>query len=374
MLDETKSMVAPQADTDALFMRRCLQLAVAGKETSQPNPMVGAVVVKDGWIIGEGWHRRVGLPHAEPLAIGAVKDQNDLKQSTLYVNLEPCSHYGKTPPCVDLILRKGIPRVVIGTPDLFPLVAGRGIELLRNAGVEVVVGVEAAACRELNRPFFTFHALKRPYITLKWAMTADGYIDHHREVGDSREQLHISTPFTRLLTHKVRAEHAVILVGRKTALLDNPNLTVRDWYGPHPVRAVIDRQLSLPLTLNLFDGKVKTLVFTEMERQDREGVSFIRLDFSRPVVEQLLQALYERNLQTLLVEGGSTLHNSFLASGCWDELHVERSDKHIHAGVAAPIIDELPKRLMHEHLYQEPASNHVLSVYRSLNPLVYQKP
>lgn len=374
MHDDNIGKVDHQAEVDALYMRRCLQLAASGRETSQPNPMVGAVVVKDGRIIGEGWHKRVGLPHAEPMAIGAVKNQECLGQSTLYVNLEPCSHYGKTPPCVDLIISKGIPRVVIGTPDLFPLVSGRGIEKLRGAGVEVVVGVEADACRELNRHFFTFHALKRPYVTLKWAMTADGFLDYQREAGDGRVQLHISTPYTRLLTHKSRAEHAVILVGRKTALLDNPNLTVRDWYGPHPIRAVIDRQLSLPLTLNLFDGSVKTLVFTEVERQDREGVSYIRLDFSQPVIEQLLQALYERNLQTLLVEGGSTLHNAFLSSGCWDEIHVEQSDKRIYEGVAAPRIDELRKRLVFEHQYEEAASHQAMTTYRTLRPLVYRMP
>lgn len=374
MRNENTTPVHDQSQTDAFFMRRCLQLAASGRETSQPNPMVGAVVVREGRVIGEGWHRRVGLPHAEPVAINAVKDQDSLRSATLYVNLEPCSHYGKTPPCVDLILNKRIPRVVIGTPDLFPLVAGRGIEKLKAAGVDVVVGVEAEACRELNRHFFTFHALKRPYVTLKWAMTADGYLDYQREAGDGQTQLHISTPFTRLLTHKIRAEHAVILVGRKTALLDNPNLTVRDWYGPHPVRAVIDRHLNLPPSLNLFNGRVHTLVFTEAKRTDQAGISYITLDFNQPLVEQLLQALYERNLQTLLVEGGSTLHASFLEAGRWDELHVETSDQLIGSGVAAPVLDNLPKRLVAEHQYREAGSLQVEATYRALRPPVYLKP
>lgn len=355
-------------------MRRCLQLAASGKQSSQPNPMVGAVVVKDGHIIGEGWHRRVGMPHAEPMAIRSVQCPEDLASSTLYVNLEPCSHYGKTPPCVDLILRTGIPRVVIGTPDIFPLVAGRGIKKLRAAGVEVVVGVEAEACKDLNRAFFTFHALKRPYVTLKWAMTADGFIDGDRTYEDGRTQLHISSPYTRLLTHKMRAEHVAILVGRKTALLDNPNLTVRDWPGPNPVRAVIDRQLTLPPTLHLFDGRVKTLVFTERNRPDQSGISYITLDFSRPIIEQILQALYERNLQTLLVEGGSTLLNAFLEVGSWDEIHLETSDQRIGRGVPAPSLDGVPRTLLFERVHREAGSVRVETAFRALRPPLFTKP
>lgn len=374
MQDGNHGLTLDPTDIDAQYMRRCLQLAAAGRETSQPNPMVGAVVVKDGRIIGEGWHRRVGLPHAEPMAIRAVRNQDDLRFSTLYVNLEPCSHYGKTPPCVDLILEKRIPRVVIGTPDLFPLVAGRGIEKLRAANVEVVVGVEAEACRELNRHFFTFHALKRPYVTLKWAMTADGFIDYRRTFGDGQTQLHISTPFTRLITHKMRAEHAVILVGRKTALLDNPHLTVRDWSGPHPIRAVVDRHLTLPQTLHLFDGHVKTLVFTEKQRADQAGVSYITLDFSLPIVEQIMQALYERNLQTLLVEGGSTLLQSFLDKACWDEMHLETSDQLIGEGVPAPSIDSVQKKQASEYLHREAGTVRVETTFHALRPLVYPMP
>ncbi|MCK9311437.1 MAG: bifunctional diaminohydroxyphosphoribosylaminopyrimidine deaminase/5-amino-6-(5-phosphoribosylamino)uracil reductase RibD, partial [Bacteroidales bacterium] len=228
---------------DSLFMKRCLQLAANGRATCAPNPMVGAVVVHQGLIIGEGWHRKSGEPHAEPNAIRSVKNQELLKASTLYVNLEPCSHDGKTPPCVDLIIAKQIPRVVVGCLDPFPQVSGRGISKLRTAGIDVSVGVEEAACLELNRHFLRFHREKRPYIILKWAQTADGFLDFSRIPGDQKQSLKISTPFTQMLVHKLRSECDVVLVGTNTAILDNPALTVRSWAGKSPVRAMLDRQM-----------------------------------------------------------------------------------------------------------------------------------
>ncbi len=350
---ELEPVTIGQMDANRRYMRRCLQLALAGKPTCQPNPMVGAVLVRDGQIIGEGWHKQVGLPHAEPMAIRSVKNQEWLKESTLYVNLEPCSHFGKTPPCVDLIIRKQIPRVVIGTPDVFPLVSGRGIAKLRDNGVDVTVGVEAEACWELNRRFFTFHERKRPFITLKWAMTADGFIDWNRQPGELVEPLSISTPFTRLLTHKIRSEHAVILVGKNTALLDNPRLTLREWSGRQPVRAVIDRRLELPTSLHVFDGTVKTLVFTEKKVPDKPNVTYVTLDFSVPVLRGLLHALYERNYQTLLVEGGTTLLQSFINEGLWDEVHMETSDQYIQSGVLAPAIRLVETRSDGCRIYEE---------------------
>jgi len=354
--------------TDAHFMRRCLQLALAGKGSCQPNPMVGAVIVHNGRIIGEGWHKQMGLPHAEPMAIRAVKHPEWLASSTLYVNLEPCSHFGKTPPCVDLILEKRIPRVVIGTPDLFPLVSGRGIAKLREHGVDVTVGVEADSCRELNRCFFTFHLHKRPYITLKWAMTADGFIDRIRTIGDAVEPLSISTPFTRLLIHKIRSENAVILVGKKTALLDNPRLTLRDWTGHQPIRAVIDRQMELPSHLHLFDQSVPTLVYTEKTIPDTTNMTYVKLDFTLPVLNQLLRDLYERNLQTLLVEGGTTLHQSFLEENLWDEIHIETSDQVIHSGVMAPTLDNMEKKPHTSMTYNEKGSIRIVKTFRSVKP------
>lgn len=353
---------------DAFFMRRCLQLAMAGRGTCQPNPMVGAVLVTDGRIIGEGWHKQVGLPHAEPMAIHSVKHTDLLRTATLYVNLEPCSHYGKTPPCVDLILEKRIPRVVIGTSDVFPLVSGRGIAKLREHGVEVTVGVETERCRELNRRFFTFHQEKRPFITLKWAMTADGFIDRLRNASDKKAPLSISTPFTRLLTHKIRSENAVILVGKNTALLDDPRLTIREWSGNQPVRAVIDRQLELPTSLHLFDGSVSTLVYTEKSAVSSPMVTYVKLDDTRPIIDQLLRDLYERNLQSLLVEGGTALHRSFLEAGLWDEIHIETSDQVIFSGISAPILDNVEKKPLTRVTYKEKGSNRMAQTFRSVKP------
>lgn len=248
---------------DEKYMRRCIQLARNGICHTAPNPMVGAVIVRDGKIIGEGYHVRCGEGHAEVNAIASVKDESLLKEATIYVSLEPCSHYGKTPPCADLIIRKGIPRVVVGCVDPFSLVAGRGIQKLRDAGIEVTVGVLEKECRELIRAFITFNVKKRPYITLKWAQSADGFIDIRRDEG---APVRLSTPLSILAVHKMRAEQKAILVGRRTALLDNPSLTVREWYGQNPLRLVIDRQLTLPPHLHLFDGSTPTLVFTEKKR------------------------------------------------------------------------------------------------------------
>lgn len=248
---------------DEKYMRRCIQLARNGICHAAPNPMVGAVIVRDGKIIGEGYHVRCGEGHAEVNAIASVKDESLLKDATIYVSLEPCSHYGKTPPCADLIIRKGIPRVVVGCVDPFSLVAGRGIQKLRDAGIEVTVGVLEKECRELIRAFVTFNLKKRPYITLKWAQSADGFLDIRREDGNA---VRLSTPLSTLAVHKMRAEQKAILVGRRTALLDNPSLTVREWYGQNPLRLVIDRQLTLPSHLHLFDGSTPTLVFTEKEK------------------------------------------------------------------------------------------------------------
>lgn len=236
---------------DEKYMRRCIQLARNGICHAAPNPMVGAVIVRDGEIIGEGYHVRCGEGHAEVNAIASVKDESLLKDATIYVSLEPCSHYGKTPPCADLIIRKGIPRVVVGCVDPFSLVAGRGIQKLRDAGIEVTVGVLEKECRELIRAFVTFNLKKRPYITLKWAQSADGFLDIRREDGNA---VRFSTPLSTLAVHKMRAEQKAILVGRRTALLDNPSLTVREWYGQNPLRLVIDRQLTLPPHLHLFDA------------------------------------------------------------------------------------------------------------------------
>ena len=332
---------------DEKYIARCIQLAKNGLCNTAPNPMVGAVIVHDDVIIGEGYHIRCGEAHAEVNAIRSVKDENLLKESTIYVSLEPCSHYGKTPPCADLIINKGIPKVVVGCMDPFSLVAGRGIQKMRDAGIEVKVGVLEEECRQLIRRFITFNTRHRPFITLKWAESADGFIDLHRTDG---HPYIFSSPLSSMLVHKRRAEHAAILVGRKTALLDNPSLTTRHWYGKSPVRMVIDKDLTLPGHLSLFDGSMPTIVFTR--RKDTPScpqVEYITLDFEDNILPQIFETLYQKKLQSLMVEGGSILLQSMIDAGYWDEAYIERSPKLLHQGVKAPhlssIYDSLTKRI-----------------------------
>lgn len=328
----------PEVD-ERMYLKRCLQLAANGKQTCSPNPMVGAVIVSDGRIIGEGWHRKAGEPHAEPNAIRSVKDCTLLHKSTLYVSLEPCSHYGKTPPCVELIIRQGIPRVVIGTLDPFPLVAGRGVAKLKEAGVEVVVGVEEEACRKLNQAYFQYLTLGRPRIILKWAQTADGFIDAKRTVDQNIPSLKISTPFTQMVTHKLRSECDAILVGTNTALLDNPSLNVRSWTGKNPMRMVIDRLGVLSESSHLLDGSIETVVFSGVKSCKVDKTTWIQLDFNQNILIQMMAELFRLKIQCLLVEGGAFLHDSFLQADLWDEIQVETSSQLAVNGVCAPTLD-----------------------------------
>ena len=319
---------------DEKYIARCIQLAKNGLCNAAPNPMVGAVIVHQDTIIGEGYHIRCGEPHAEVNAIRSVKDESLLKDSTIYVSLEPCSHYGKTPPCADLIINKGIPRVVVGCQDPFPMVAGRGIRKMRDAGIDVKVGVLEEECRQLIRRFVTFNTLKRPFITLKWAESADGFIDLHRTGG---HPYIFSSPLSSMLVHKRRAEHSAILVGRRTALLDNPSLTTRSWYGKSPVRMVIDKNLTLSTHLALFDGSTRTLVFTQREDTPiLPNVEYIRLNFDEDILPQIMEVLYREKLQSLMVEGGSILLQSFIDAGWWDEAYIERSEAHLNDGIKTP--------------------------------------
>ncbi len=323
---------------DEKYISRCLQLARNGICNTAPNPMVGAVIVYNDTIIGEGYHIRCGEAHAEVNAIRSVKDEKLLKESTIYVSLEPCSHYGKTPPCADLIIEKGIPKVVIGCMDPFSLVAGKGIEKLRQAGIEVTVGILEEECRHLIRRFITFNTFKRPYITLKWAESADGFIDINRTGG---KPVILSNELTGMLVHKKRAEHDAILVGRHTALLDNPSLSTRNWYGKNPIRLVIDKDLSLPKNLELFNGKARTLVFTQKSaKQENELTEYISLDFTKDILPQIMNILYQNKIQSLLVEGGSILLQSFIDSGLWDEAYIEKAPIHLNDGVQAPLIQK----------------------------------
>ena len=321
---------------DEKYIARCIQLAKNACCNAAPNPMVGAVIVHNGIIIGEGYHIRCGEPHAEVNAIRSVKNKELLKEATIYVSLEPCSHYGKTPPCADLIIEMGIPEVVIGCMDPFSMVAGRGIEKLRKAGIKVTVGVLEKECQQLIHRFITFNTRKRPFITLKWAESADGFIDKNREGGSP---VLLSTPLTSMVVHKRRAEHSAILVGRKTALLDNPSLNTRNWFGKDPIRLVIDKNLTLPQQLHLFDGKVRTLIFTEQIATSHHPlVEYIRLDFTQNILPQMMDVLYNLKVQSLLVEGGTILLQSFINAGLWDEAYIETSPISLNEGVKAPIL------------------------------------
>jgi len=326
---------------DIKYMHRCLQLAQFGVGNVSPNPMVGAVLVYQDQIIGEGYHQRFGHAHAEPNAINSVRDLELLQKSTLYVNLEPCSHYGKTPPCAELIIKSNIPRVIIGTLDPNPKVAGRGVKLLLDAGIEVIVGVLENECRTLNKRFFIFHEQKRPFVLLKWAQTKDGFIDIKRS-DVSEKPLQISNEITRQLTHKIRSENQAIMVSTNTVLLDNPTLTVRFWTGKNPIRIVIDRTNRIPDNYNVKSGLVQTLIFSNYEKLDKNNVDYCIIPFKDNVLELILHELYKRNINSVLVEGGAKLLNSFIDSGSWDEANVEVSEQRIIDGVAAPKLNELP--------------------------------
>lgn len=321
---------------DELYIQRCIQLAKNGRSSVSPNPMVGAVVVCDGKIIGEGYHVRYGEPHAEVNAIGSVKDESLLARSTIYVSLEPCSHYGKTPPCTDLIIDKQIPRIVIGCQDPFVEVAGRGISKLREAGREVVVGVLEEECRNLVARFIVANTLQRPYVVLKWAESSDGFIDLCRTGGSA---VRLSTSHTAMLVHKKRAEIDAIMVGTNTALLDNPSLNVRNWYGDNPIRVLLDKELRVSTSSHLLDGAVSTLVYTCREKANSPQVEYVTLDDTRPLLAQIMEDMSRRRIQSVLVEGGSALLQSFITLSLWDEAYVEKSRKLLFSGVKAPIID-----------------------------------
>lgn len=328
---------------DLKYMARCLQIASYGVGNVAPNPMVGAVLVHDGKIIGEGFHRKYGDPHAEPNAINSVENKELLSESTLYVSLEPCSHFGKTPPCANLIVASKIPRVIIGTLDPNPCVAGRGVKILRDAGIEVLVGVMDKECRGLNKRFFTFQEKKRPFVLLKWAQTQDGFIDSVR-TDSSEKPLIISNPVTRMLTHKMRAENQSILVSTNTVLLDNPSLSVRHWTGKSPVRIMLDRQLRIPETYHLLDGNIHTIVFTEHEMPSKPTIEYVQIKFDEASLNAILRNIYKRNIHSVLVEGGSKLLNSFIQAGYWDEVNVEVSKQLIYQGVEAPCLNIQPIR------------------------------
>jgi len=301
---------------DPKYMQRCIQLARCGEMGAPPNPMVGAVIVHNGIIIGEGYHRRCGGPHAEVNAIRSVRDETLLKDSTIYVSLEPCSHYGKTPPCADLIIEKGIPRVVVGCMDPFAKVNGQGIRKLRDAGIEVVVGVMENECLQLNRKFITFHQQHRPWVILKWAQSEDGFIDAERLPGE--KPVKFSTAYTQTLVHRMRAMNQAVMVGTRTVLLDNPTLTTRMWEGANPLRVSIDRNGVISESVHLKDNKVPTVIYNHGD------------------LSIILNDLYKRGIQSLIVEGGAQLIQHFMDAGLWDEARIEIAPLVLGSGVPIP--------------------------------------
>lgn len=315
------------------MMQRCIQLAKLGLGLTYPNPLVGCVIVHEGKIIAEGWHQKAGSPHAEVNAIRQIQNPNILKESTLYVSLEPCAHIGKTPPCADLIIQHKIPKVVIGCQDLFAKVNGLGIQKLKEAGVEVKLGVLEAECQELNKRFFTFHEKKRPYVILKWAETADGFM-----ASSEPEQKWISNSYSKQLVHKWRTEEQGILVGTNTAQIDDPQLNARLWCENNPIRIVVDRNLKLSPYLHLFDQKQLTLVLTEMDRKDQENLLFRKIDFDENLPQNIVSVLYDLNIQSVIIEGGKQTLESFIEKGLWDEARIFTSDNSWDKGILAPEI------------------------------------
>lgn len=335
-MNETK---VNKMNVDEKYMWRCLQLARKGKGSTKENPLVGCVIVHNNRIIGEGYHREIGGPHAEVNAINSVKDISFLKTSTLYVSLEPCAHHGKTPPCAELIVRHKISKVVVAVIDPNANVAGRGIKILKDAGAEVVVGVLESEAVELNKVFFTYQKQKRPFIILKWAQTKNGFIDKIRDAKDT--PLQISNSLTQCVVHKLRANAMSIMVGTNTALMDNPNLNTRKWYGNNPVRIVIDRSGKLNEQYNVFNESAETIVFTELTTYpiQKDNVKYITIDFTAEVVNQIISELYRHNITSILIEGGAFLISSFIEKNMWDEAFIEVSQNEISEGIPAPILD-----------------------------------
>jgi len=329
------------------YINRCIELAKNGLGTTYPNPMVGSVIVLNDTIIGEGWHRKAGEPHAEVIAIRSVKDKSLLKDATIYVSLEPCSHFGKTPPCAHLIVENKIKNVVIGTIDINSKVSGRGVEYLKRNGCNVIVGVLEKECEQLNKRFFIFHNKKRPFIILKWAETSDGFIDKLRDKSSENIPNWISNIYSQQFAHKMRSEEQAILVGTKTALNDNPSLNCRNWFGENPIRLVLDRTLKIPSNYNLLDGSVKTIVLTEKEnvKKQHENVLFEIIDFTDNIPRQICGVLYKHEIQSVIIEGGTQTLRSFIDEKLWDEAFIFVGNILFKNGLKSPEIKNAPTEI-----------------------------
>tara|TARA_B100000963_G_scaffold197709_1_gene172056 strand:- start:83 stop:1093 length:1011 start_codon:yes stop_codon:yes gene_type:complete len=320
---------------DKKYMQVCVDLALKGLPLAFPNPMVGCVIVHNDSIIGQGYHQQCGSHHAEVNAIASVENKELLEQSTLYVSLEPCAHFGKTPPCADLIVKSKIPRVVLGSLDTFSEVNGKGIQRLKEAGIEVVTRVLEKECRAINKRFFTFHEKKRPYVILKWAQTTDGYIAPLNQ----KEPLWISSPESKTLVHLWRSQEQAILVGRKTAELDNPLLTTREVKGKNPIRIVLDSELSLNKDLHIFNDDAPTLVVNNK----LSSKNHLKVDFDN-LASSLLNELHSRNIQSIIIEGGAQTLITFIEAKVWDEARVFTSKKTLGKGIQSPLIQSVIKR------------------------------
>jgi diaminohydroxyphosphoribosylaminopyrimidine deaminase/5-amino-6-(5-phosphoribosylamino)uracil reductase len=319
-------------------MKRCIDLAKNGLGQTYPNPMVGCVIVHDGKIIAEGWHRKAGEPHAEVNAINSLKDKSLINSSTIYVSLEPCSHYGKTPPCADLILEKGFKKVVIGMTDPFAKVKGRGIKKLLDHGCQVIVGICEDDCYTLNRRFITFHEKQKPYIILKWAESQDGFLSPY-QFGKSmeKEPVWLTNAYSKQLVHQWRAEEQAILVGTNTALMDNPALTARLFKGKNPLRVLIDKDLKVSRKAKIFSDDAKTLVFTQNPiHSSAKNTEHISIDFREKIIPQVLKVLRQKDVQSLIVEGGRATLQGFIDSGLWDEARVFKTKINFNEGTKAP--------------------------------------
>lgn len=356
-----KEVLLESMKIDKKQMMRCLELAKQGMGNVAPNPMVGCVIEHQNQAIAVGYHEKFGEAHAEVNAINSVLDKSLLKESTLYVNLEPCSHTGKTPPCADLIIQHQIPNVVIGCIDSYSKVAGKGIEKLKAAGINVAVGVLEKKAKELNKRFFTFHNKKRPYIILKWAETKDGFIDIERHC-EERSSLNkntanqskdcfvprndvdnwITSSFSKKLVHQWRSEEQAIIIGTNTALNDNPKLTVRQIEGKNPLRVVLDLNLRLPEHLHIFDRSTPTLIFNSLKSEQQHNLEFVKIDKTKDLLPQILDELYQRSILSIIVEGGTQLLQTFIDSNLWDEAKVFIGEKEFKSGLKAPKFNKTP--------------------------------
>lgn len=348
-------------DVEEKYMYRCLQLAQMGAGSVAPNPMVGAVLLHQGRIIGEGYHKKFGEAHAEINCLASVKkeDRQFIADSIMYVSLEPCAHYGKTPPCVDAIIKHKIKHVVVASKDSFDAVNGRGIQILKDAGIAVTENILQQQAIFLNRRFFTYHSQKRPYIILKWAQSANGFI-----AGQNNKQVKISNEITNKLVHKWRSEEDAILVGTNTVFADNPQLTNRLWTGKNPVRVIVDLELKLPADANVFDGSCQTIVINFLKEDKQSNLLYHRMEKNENIIPDLLKVLHHYGLTSVIVEGGAKMLQSFIHSGLWDEARViTNKSLQIHSGLPEPVlkhsilVDE--QILLHDHIqyFQNPSQH-----------------